>query len=650
MARENIIISDIIISNNNNQPDTKNEPDNIIKSDSNKNNQTNDLFNLLIPYFMNLKMNTLDILYNVLYYINYFKANTLSSTTLFSKLNNDNITTGYFVSLPNDILMKCIILCNKNNNCDSYYLYNYVNLLKDNKQLLKEFNIIYTDKLIINNMIKLLSTNYDTILNLYSGTANFPNLLVKNDIKFNIIDCYDEKEQIIEIAKLNCKINNNITNINFNKTDILYDNDIVGKYDLIICEIPDNIKNIIYANCCSIIKELKIRGTKSEPLLIQLIYQLLKDNGTAVVLVPDSFLFGDSKQHIETRKYIYDNCSNIKVINLETYKPNLKKSILYFEKKFEVNKSIIFSSLNKQSDISVNDYMVIQKNYSFYCNNYCNITIFNDSSNTIDDIIDIITALPFYCDKEYFYSYNNNNYKYDKINSETKFDYLFLTKNENKFKQEFINYYLYYIFDKYINNITKGKIKQIDIEILKQIEIKVFSLEEQEKIIDFFNNNETIKLINLKQRENGNYFKQMIFNKFINKQTVKLSTIANILNISDKENTIIIYKNSHLAGKVELTKSEMSSNNIYFIEINDSNYDNKFIYEYLKQNENKLIQLANLNTSINLSKKYLETFEIPVFDLETQHKIIKYINSIEDTLLMNNNISDISQIFEYFTQ
>ena len=67
----------------------------------------------------------------------------------------------------------------------------------------------------------------------------------------------------------------------------------------------------------TILEELKLRGTKSEPLILQLIFQLLKTGGKTVLLIPNNFLFGDSKQHIETRKFIYENSSNIKIIKMK---------------------------------------------------------------------------------------------------------------------------------------------------------------------------------------------------------------------------------------------------------------------------------------------------------------------------------------------
>ena len=44
-------------------------------------------------------------------------------------------------------------------------------------------------------------------------------------------------------------------------------------------------------------------------------------------------------------------------------------------------------------------------------------------------------------------------------NINNKFDYIYLTKDESKYTQEFINYFMYYIFIKYINNILKNTCK-----------------------------------------------------------------------------------------------------------------------------------------------------------------------------------------------
>ena len=75
---------------------------------------------------------------------------------------------------------------------------------------------------------------------------------------------------------------------------------------------PFGIKNIIYKNVCKRIKELKIDGTKAEPLFLQLMAQSLNKNGRCAVIVPDGVLSNKAELHKETRKHLCNNLNLMK--------------------------------------------------------------------------------------------------------------------------------------------------------------------------------------------------------------------------------------------------------------------------------------------------------------------------------------------------
>ena len=50
----------------------------------------------------------------------------------------------------------------------------------------------------------------------------------------------------------------------------------IDKVDVILANEPFGLKNITHAECCERIKELKIRGTKAEPLFLQLMMLLFQ--------------------------------------------------------------------------------------------------------------------------------------------------------------------------------------------------------------------------------------------------------------------------------------------------------------------------------------------------------------------------------------
>ena len=491
------------------------------------------------------------------------------------------------------------------------------------KSLIKEYEqlFVYNNDIIekISDILKKISENKQLgILNLFCGVGNLTKIIIKNtDYKY--INCYDNKQEFIDLLNLSIKKNN----INFNKTDIIHSNDIKDEYELIITDIPDNIKNIIFSQCCDKIKNLKIRGTKSEPLILHLIISLLKVNGTAISIISNSFLFGDSIQHIATRKYIYENSSSVQVINLK----NTKKSILIFTK--NINNHCDFIDFSEEI---INNDKIIENNYSFYFPNYVlDNQIINNNEVNLDDIINIIgynNENNYNYNVPLLYSYNNFNFE---IGLDiTEYDYVFITKNERKYKQEFLNNYLPDILQKNIHLITKGKTNIFNIESVKKLKIKNFNIDTQISIINFNKLNNKIRELNNKQCENLSIIKKNILDSYQNSSFINLSEIVNITNSSNNENTIIIYKNSNLAGHVDRVSNVFESNNLFFINLSTNLYLNDFIFYYLKLNQDKFVEFSKINNSVNLAKKYVENFKIPEIDLENQQKIINLVLEIEN--------------------
>ena len=513
-------------------------------------------------------------------------------------------------------------------------IFNCLNKNKIYKNLIKEYNILFGEKIEkLDNIEEILQKYFNNkknleILNLFSESGTILNVLTKIDYKY--IECWNQEEEKVNLLKLL----NNIENVKINQTDIIHSNDIKNTYDLIVAKIPDDIKNIIYTKCCSKIKELKIRGTKSEPLIIQLIMQLLKNDGIAIIKVLNSFLFGDSKQHIETRKFIYENCSEIEVIHLESKKT---KSILILKKcvSDKIQSNVINFKYNNL-DVKIDSNKVISNNYSFYYPNYV-LSIDENTSNVNNKLIslsEIINIENYNKDKEItehvLYSYNN--YNFDISNKINKYEYLFITKNEELYKQEYLNLFLKNLLKNNIEIITKGKTKILDIEKIYQLKINsnLVSLDIQESTITYNNLNEKLKELNILQINTLNKIKNDMFYEKTN--FIKLSEIATITNESDDKNIIMIYKNSNLAGTVNRSIDPMKSDNIYFINSINDQYSNTFIYNYLLVKENELINLANMNSSINLPKKYLESFQIPIIDISIQNKINQSIELIQDNI------------------
>jgi restriction endonuclease S subunit len=103
---------------------------------------------------------------------------------------------------------------------------------------------------------------------------------------------------------------------------------------VILANMPFGLKGIKHAECCERVNNLKIRGTKSEPLFLQLMMVSLALGGRCAVVVPDGMLVNSSSCHNDTRKYLLDHFELKRVIKMNgQYFMNtgIKPSILFFE-------------------------------------------------------------------------------------------------------------------------------------------------------------------------------------------------------------------------------------------------------------------------------------------------------------------------------
>ena len=247
---------------------------------------------------------------------------------------------------------------------DSVFKYYFEN---ENLADIREYSKFYNKRDLVKwifNMVKLDKNKVETILD---GNVKINSFLehalafYKNDKTYQDKVLGVQTNDIIrEISLLNYP---NIIN-----TDVLI-NDIPSKlntFDVIFFDFPLGIHNIIHANCCSRIKKLKIRGTKSEPLLLQYVMMSLNKNGRAVLIVPDSLLFSDSLQPIQTRKYLLDNFNVKKIVELENM-----TTLLYFENNGKTT-SIEFSKLNNMVETSLMklDVSNVDVNNSLYYKHY----------------------------------------------------------------------------------------------------------------------------------------------------------------------------------------------------------------------------------------------------------------------------------------
>lgn len=268
---------------------------------------------------------------------------------------------------------------------------------------MRDLGQYYTNRQVIEYMIKLCDPKMnkkgivETILDPSMGTGGFLTMSIKylND-KYKKIDWEQNKDNIIgfdiddnvrNMALLNILLETGeLCNESLVKNDTLYndlkfaDGKILQKAKIILANEPMGLKNIIHASCCDRIKNLKIRGTKAEPLFLQLFMEALDDNGRCAVIVPDGVLYNDSTLHNETRKYLIDNFNLKKIIALSDdffLNTGVKTSILFFTKTGKKTEEVEFSEIklknneiDETSIITVNYDNIIKNKYSLFVNKY----------------------------------------------------------------------------------------------------------------------------------------------------------------------------------------------------------------------------------------------------------------------------------------
>ncbi len=282
-----------------------------------------------------------------------------------------------------------------------------LHLKSGTSQAMRDLGQYFTNRQVIDYMIGLCEPKIknkktgeiETILDPSMGTGGFLTMAIKYlnakntgktaidwTVNKNNIYGFDIDDNVKSMSLLNTFIE---TGQLFDKTIIkhnsleddyvLDDGSIIDKVDIILANEPFGLKNIVHADCCDRIKNLKIRGTKAEPLFLQLMMLSLNENGRCAVIVPDGVLFNDANLHTETRKYLIENLNLKKVISLNGdffLNTGVKSSILFFvndgkTKLTEFSELVFDNGVIKENPIIKVDYKTIVKNqYSLFVNKY----------------------------------------------------------------------------------------------------------------------------------------------------------------------------------------------------------------------------------------------------------------------------------------
>ena len=163
-------------------------------------------------------------------------------------------------------------------------------------------------------------------------------------------------------AKMNLYVNTNMVCENLVLRNSLTNDLQNTSFDIILANMPFGLKGLKHADCCERVKGLKIRGTKSEPLFLQLMMVSLAPGGRCAVVVPDGMLVNTSSLHDETRKYLLDHFELKRVIKMKGQffmNTSIQPSILFFENTGKPTTAVEFWEVLRNEKGEITESMVV---------------------------------------------------------------------------------------------------------------------------------------------------------------------------------------------------------------------------------------------------------------------------------------------------
>ena len=257
----------------------------------------------------------------------------------------------------------------------------YEQHLRTGSSAARDLGQFFTDRFICEYMTELCKPGFksagvpESVCDPTMGTGGFLTAFVKFYNKHHAdkpidwavqqkeIHGCDTDPKVAGVARLNLFMEtggNRSTNLLTH--DSLYGDLTQTQYDVILANMPFGLKGIKHADCCERVKNLKIRGTKSEPLFLQLMMVSLGLGGRCAVVVPDGMLVNSSSCHNDTRKYLLDHFDLKRVIKMNgQYFMNtgIKPSILFFENTGKPTTAVEFWEVLRNEKGEITETMVV---------------------------------------------------------------------------------------------------------------------------------------------------------------------------------------------------------------------------------------------------------------------------------------------------
>ena len=241
----------------------------------------------------------------------------------------------------------------------------------------RDLGQFFTDRVICKYMVDLCRPGFkapgvpESVCDPSQGTAGFLTMWVKYfaghypekpvdwKIQQKEVYGYDIDAKVAGIAALNMFMESGGHRFeNILKRDSLYDDIPISGVDVILANMPFGVKSLTHAECCSRVKALKLNGTKSEPLFLQLMMASLNPGGRCAVVVPDGMLTNSSKCHNGTRKYLLDHFELRRIIKMKGkffMNTGIQPSILFFERTGKPTSAVEFWDVSANLDGSITE-------------------------------------------------------------------------------------------------------------------------------------------------------------------------------------------------------------------------------------------------------------------------------------------------------
>jgi len=257
----------------------------------------------------------------------------------------------------------------------------YEQHLKTGSSAARDLGQFFTDRFICDYMVALCKPGFkskgvpESVCDPSMGTGGFLTSYMKfykkhytdKPVDWSVqnkeIHGCDTDPKVAGVARLNLFMESGGNRaVNLRTHDSLYGDLTQTGYDLILANMPFGLKGIKHAECCERVNKLKIRGTKSEPLFLQLMMVSLNRGGRCAVVVPDGMLVNGSSCHDDTRKYLLDNFELKRVIKMKGQffmNTGIQPSILFFENTGKPTSVVEFWDVIKGANGDIEETMVL---------------------------------------------------------------------------------------------------------------------------------------------------------------------------------------------------------------------------------------------------------------------------------------------------